>query len=154
MVASLATKLGDTFASEIGKAYGRTTYLSTTFRRVPPGTEGAVSLEGTLAGVGGSLILAGYGVGSGLMPPAAALPTVLAAWFANNVESIIGATAQGKQGLGWLTNEVVNFINTLIGAVVGALVVVVLGVAHLHARGQLSCSASSSSCPHYYFSSS
>lgn len=116
VVASLATKLGDTFASEIGKAYGRTTYLSTTFRRVPPGTEGAVSLEGTLAGVGGSLILAGYGVGSGLMPAAAALPTVLAAWIANNVESIIGATAQGKQGLGWLTNEVVNFINTLVGA--------------------------------------
>ena len=43
-------------------------------------------------------------------------PTVLAAWIANNVESIIGATAQGKQGLGWLTNEVVNFINTLVGA--------------------------------------
>lgn len=41
--ASLATKLSDTTASEIGKAYGKTTYLSTTFQRVPPGTEGAVS---------------------------------------------------------------------------------------------------------------
>ena len=48
-VSSLATKLADTFASEIGKAYGKTT-----FERVAPGTEGAVSLEGTLAAaVGG-----------------------------------------------------------------------------------------------------
>ena len=43
-VASLATKLADTFASEIGKAYGKTTFLITTFKRVEPGTEGAVSL--------------------------------------------------------------------------------------------------------------
>lgn len=32
-VASLATKLGDTFASEIGKAYGNTTYLATNFAK-------------------------------------------------------------------------------------------------------------------------
>ena len=48
-VPSLATKLGDTFASEIGKAYGKTTFLITTFERVEPGTEGAVSAEGTAA---------------------------------------------------------------------------------------------------------
>lgn len=41
-VASLATKLSDTTASEIGKAYGKTTYLITTLRQVPRGTEGAV----------------------------------------------------------------------------------------------------------------
>lgn len=39
-VASLATKLSDTFASEIGKAYGKTTFLITTLERVEPGTEG------------------------------------------------------------------------------------------------------------------
>ena len=44
-VASLATKLADTFASEIGKAYGKTTFLITTFERVEPGTEGAVLLS-------------------------------------------------------------------------------------------------------------
>lgn len=56
-VTSLATKLSDTFASEIGKAYGKTTFLITTFERVAPGTEGAVSVEGTAASaVGGALI--------------------------------------------------------------------------------------------------
>ena len=41
-VASLASKLSDTTQSEIGKAYGKTTYLVTTLRPVPRGTEGAV----------------------------------------------------------------------------------------------------------------
>ena len=43
---------------QVGKAYGRTTYLSTTFQRVPRGTEGAVSVEGTLAGAAASLLMA------------------------------------------------------------------------------------------------
>ena len=43
-VASICSKLSDTVSSEVGKAYGRTTYLATTFERVPRGTEGAVSL--------------------------------------------------------------------------------------------------------------
>ncbi|MFN5980180.1 MAG: DUF92 domain-containing protein, partial [Pseudanabaena sp.] len=57
-VASLSTKLADTAASEIGKAYGKSTFLITTFKPVPAGTEGAVSLEGTIAGIIGSLLIA------------------------------------------------------------------------------------------------
>jgi uncharacterized protein (TIGR00297 family) len=49
--ASFAAKLADTVSSEVGKAYGRQTFLITTFQPVPAGTEGAVSLEGSLAGV-------------------------------------------------------------------------------------------------------
>ena len=60
-VASLATKLSDTFASEIGKAFGKTTFLITTLERVEPGTEGAVSAEGTAASVLEGLILSLYG---------------------------------------------------------------------------------------------
>ena len=51
--ASVATAAADTCSSEIGKAYGRRTFLITTLRPVPPGTEGAVSLEGTLGGLAG-----------------------------------------------------------------------------------------------------
>ena len=115
-VASLATKLGDTFASELGKAYGKTTYLITTLRRCPPGTEGGVSLEGTAAGVIGSLIIAVYAVAVRLVPAAALVPCVAAAFLANQAESLIGAAAQGR--VRWLTNEVVNFANTLIGAAI------------------------------------
>lgn len=49
------------------QAYGKSTYLITTFKSVPPGTEGAVSLEGTLAGVVGSIILAGFAAAAGVV---------------------------------------------------------------------------------------
>lgn len=116
-VASLATKLSDTLASEIGKAFGKTTYLITTLRAVPRGTEGAVSLEGTLAGVVGSLVVAAFACATGLVPWWPGVPIcAVAAFVATTCESLLGATVQGS--VPWLTNEVINFINTLIGAAV------------------------------------
>lgn len=117
-VASLATKLSDTFASEIGKAYGKRTFLITTFKPVPPGTEGAVSLEGTLAGVMGSILIAGAGVGLQLMAWNAVPLVLVAAFAATNVESLLGASLQNDQHP-WATNEFINFLNTLIGSVLG-----------------------------------
>ena len=115
--ASLATKLSDTFASEIGKAYGRTAFLITTLARVPAGTEGAVSLEGTAASVVGGLLLSLVGLGAGFVPGVRGVGVAtLAAVAATMVESLIGATLQEREGWGWMTNEVVNFFNTLIGA--------------------------------------
>jgi len=118
-VASLATKLSDTFASEIGKAYGKTTFLITTLERVEPGTEGAVSVEGTAASVVGGLALSiiGYSLGLVHTIPAVAVST-FAAFVATNIESLLGATLQEKEGLEWITNEVINFLNTLIGAMI------------------------------------
>ena len=115
-VASLATKLADTFASEIGKAYGKTTFLITTFARVDPGTEGAVSAEGTAAAAVGGLLLSLYGYAIHLIDGSGVAVSTVAAFLACNAESLIGATLQGKEGMSWMTNEVVNFINTLIGA--------------------------------------
>ncbi|KAG6421407.1 hypothetical protein SASPL_117959 [Salvia splendens] len=60
-VASFCTKLSDTVSSEIGKAYAKTTYLVTTFKTVPRGTEGAISIEGTVAGLCASIFLASVG---------------------------------------------------------------------------------------------
>ena len=63
--ASFASKLADTTSSEIGKAYGRTTYLVTSLQRVPRGTEGAVSAEGTAAGVAAAAAVAGMALALG-----------------------------------------------------------------------------------------
>ena len=115
-VASLATKLADTIASEIGKAYGKTTFLITNFSRVEPGTEGAVSAEGTAAAVLGGFLLSCYAYGIGLISPVGVAISTSAAFWATNAESVLGATVQGKKGLEWMTNEVINFLNTLIGA--------------------------------------
>ena len=117
-VASLATKLADTFASEIGKAYGKTTFLITNLQRVEPGTEGAISAEGTVASLGGGLLLAMYGWAVGLIPGPAVPVVTGAAFVATNIESVLGATLQEKKGLEWMTNEVINGLNTLIGATI------------------------------------
>ncbi len=115
-VASFSTKLADTTASEVGKAYGKSTFLITTLQPVPRGTEGAVSLEGTLAGILGSLIIAGLAWILGVISPLEIGITAIAALVATSLESVIGATLQRRWG--WLTNEVVNGINTFLGAAI------------------------------------
>ncbi len=118
-VASFCTKLSDTCASEVGKAYGKRTFLITTLQPVPRGTEGAVSLEGTLAGIFASVVLAMLGWGVGLIDLWGIVWCVLAAFIATNLESVIGATLQSRWQ--WLTNELVNVLNTLIGAATAML---------------------------------
>lgn len=113
-VASFCTKLSDTTASEVGKAYGKTTYLITTLKSVPRGTEGAVSLEGTLAGIAASVVLAGIAWAIGMIGGIEIIWCVVAAVIATTIESLIGATLESR--LTWLTNDLVNLINTIIGA--------------------------------------
>ena len=115
-VASFCTKLSDTTASEVGKAYGKRTYLITTLKSVPRGTEGAVSLEGTIAGFLASLIIAFLAWGIGMINVWGILWCAIAAFVATTIESLIGATIQSRWE--WLTNEMVNGINTAIGAIV------------------------------------
>lgn len=115
-VASISTKLSDTFASEIGKAFGKSTFLITTLRPVPRGTEGAVSLEGTAAGLVGSVLIALAAYLLDLTGPQGAVICLVSAFIATNIESVIGAAFQGD--VDWLTNEIVNFIMTCIGAAI------------------------------------
>ena len=121
-VASFSTKLSDTCASEVGKAYGKRTFLITNLQPVPRGTEGAVSLEGTLAGVVASFAIAFLGWTVGLINLTGIVFCVIAAFIATNLESIIGATMQSQ--FEWLTNEIVNIINTLIGAIAAILLAI------------------------------
>ena len=118
-VASFCTKLSDTTASEVGKAYGKTTYLITTLKPVPRGTEGAVSLEGTLAGAIASVALAIIAWAIGMISSIGIIWCVIAAFIATTIESLIGATLESR--FTWLTNDLVNFVNTVIGAIVAIL---------------------------------
>ncbi len=114
-VASFSTKLSDTCASEIGKAYGKRTVLITTLKPVPRGTEGAVSLEGTVAGIIASVAIALVGWAVGLITVGGIFICIIAAFIATHIESVIGATLQTQ--VKWLSNEWVNVLNTLIGAI-------------------------------------
>lgn len=118
-VASFSTKLSDTTASEVGKAYGKRTFLITTLQPVARGTEGAVSLEGTVAGIVASLGIAFFAWGIGSINWLGIIWCAIAALIATTIESLIGATLQSKWK--WLTNEVANGINTAIGSLVAIL---------------------------------
>jgi len=114
---SFTAKLSDTFSSEIGKRFGKSTFLITTLKPVLPGTEGAISIEGSVAGLFGSLIMTlvmiNFSIISGI---SVALIVLLSGFLATILESYIGAIAQNK--INWMTNELVNSIQTSLAAII------------------------------------
>jgi uncharacterized protein (TIGR00297 family) len=123
-VAALTASGSDTAASEIGKAWGRRTYLVPTFRPVPPGTPGAVSLEGTVAGLIGAFGLGALGVAAGLIPSGALLPVVAAATLGAFAESVLSSTLEAP---GVVNNDVLNFLNSAIAAAAAVVLVKAAG---------------------------
>jgi uncharacterized protein (TIGR00297 family) len=119
-VAALTAGSSDTVASEIGKAFGRRTYLVTKLRAVPPGTSGGVSLEGSIAGVVAAFGLAAAGAALHLIP-AAAIPMIVVATIVGSLaESVMGATLEER---GIVNNDVLNFLNTTIAAFAAILLI-------------------------------
>ena len=115
IAAAFATAVSDTLGSEVGQLYGGTPFLPTTLRRVAPGTEGAISLEGTFAGIVGSLVLGVIGWGFGLYGPVGLAVVALGAFVGTLVESYVGAIWGQDARIG---NETMNFMNTVVGAAV------------------------------------
>ncbi|KAL9690558.1 hypothetical protein QQ045_010960 [Rhodiola kirilowii] len=97
-------------------------YLVTTLKVVPRGTEGAVSLEGTLAGLVAAALLAYVGCYLNLIKPPEAIVCIIASQIANVGESIIGATLQEKEGFQWLNNDLVNVINISMGSIIAVMI--------------------------------
>ena len=113
--ASFAAKLADTFGSEIGKRFGKDTYLITSLKKVERGTEGGVSIEGTLASIFGSIFMALVMLRLSIISTKSHFIVVAVSGFlATLSESIIGAKFQNKYKL---SNELVNAIQTSISAV-------------------------------------
>jgi len=113
--ASFAAKLADTFGSEIGKRFGKDTYLITSLKKVERGTEGGISLEGTFASFLGSIFMAFVMLFLSLISTKTHFVIVTVAGFlATLSESIIGAKFQNKYKL---SNELVNAIQTSIASV-------------------------------------
>ncbi len=115
--AAFATAAADTVSSEIGQAYGKRHRLVTSFRPVPAGTDGAVSLEGTLAGIVAATLLAVVAVSVGLVSPLGSGIVVIAAIVGTTVESYLGAAWERARGI---DNDVMNFANTIVGGLTAA----------------------------------
>jgi uncharacterized protein (TIGR00297 family) len=111
--AALATAAADTSSTEVGQLLRRRTWLVTTLRPVPPGTDGGVSLPGTGAALGTACRLDGLGAGLGLYPAPGALAVGAAAFLGAMVDSLLGATLERR---GLVANDRVNLLATLTGA--------------------------------------
>ena len=120
-IASICSKLSDTVSSEIGKAYGTTTYLITTLKLVPRGTEGAVSTQGTLAGIAAALVFSFLANALGEVSINGTIVIASAAVLANTFESFLGASIQGRPGFKWLTNDLVNMIQITLAAILAMI---------------------------------
>jgi uncharacterized membrane protein len=115
-VASLGAAFADTTESEIGQLFSRTPRLITTLRKVPPGTDGAVSLPGTLAGVTAAGITAFLAFTLNILEtPGDAFLVAIAAILGTVADSLIGALAP-RTG-----NELTNVLCTLVAAVLALL---------------------------------
>lgn len=112
-IAGIAAGASDTVASEIGKAFGGEPRAFPTWRRVPPGTPGAVSIAGTVAGLAGASIIALPGAVMWLIPWSSLAPVVLACTAGSFVESALATRFEAD---GVLDNHTLNFLNTAVAA--------------------------------------
>ena len=111
-VASLGAAFADTAESEVGQLFGRAPRLVTTLGRVPPGTDGAISLPGTLAGIVAAVATAALGLALGLVGgPGAMLLVAISAFLGTVADSLIGAIHPR------IGNEATNVFCTLTAAV-------------------------------------
>lgn len=115
ILAALAEATADTVSSEIGQAFGGTPRLLTRFKPVPPGTDGAVSLLGTSAGIIAAAIVTLSGILAFGLDFRAAGTIFLAAVAGLFFDSLLGATAERR---GFLNNDLVNFSSTLFAVLV------------------------------------
>jgi uncharacterized protein (TIGR00297 family) len=113
MLAALAEATADTVSSEIGQAFGGTPFMLTTLRRVPPGTDGAVSLNGTIAGIASAALIAATGAPALGMELHDCIVIFVAAVAGLFFDSLLGATLERR---GWIGNDFVNLASTLFAA--------------------------------------
>lgn len=118
-IGAIATATADTLASEIG-VLDQEPRLITTFQKVDPGTNGAVSVLGTVTGMVGAAIIgiAAYLLGIVPSPLSAIVVSVISGTVGCFMDSILGAVFENRD---LLTNEHVNLIATIVGAIVGIL---------------------------------
>ena len=122
-IGSVSTATADTLASEIGVL--SKPIMITSRQKVKPGTDGGVSLLGTLSGLIGAIII---GITAFILNVSPDIThSILIAAVSGMVgcfaDSLLGATLE-REGL--FNNEHVNLTATIIGALVGIIITIIL----------------------------
>ncbi len=141
---ALAASAADTWATEIGTLSRRLPRSILTGRPVPAGTSGAMSLAGSAAMIAGALFIGMLLLFLGWTLEIAT-SVAIAGVFGAMVDTLLGATLQARRwcptcsqetertvhacgtvtvhqrGLGWLDNDLVNFLSTAAGGLAGFL---------------------------------
>ncbi|MFC1786869.1 TIGR00297 family protein [Halobacteriota archaeon] len=112
---AIATATGDTLASEIGETSKVQPVEIMNFKKVPAGTNGAISVLGEMASIVGSAVIGILAISMG-MAGLHVLPIIIFGGFiGTNMDSLLGATLENR---GYLTNSTVNLFATAAGALV------------------------------------
>ncbi|MGH9523364.1 MAG: DUF92 domain-containing protein [Terriglobales bacterium] len=112
-IASLAEAAADTVSSEGGEAFSDTALLIPRFRRVPAGTDGAVTALGTAAAIAAAALIGSLAALLHLLPPGAAAFAALCGFLGSAIDTVLGATLERR---GLVGNNAVNFASTLAAA--------------------------------------
>jgi uncharacterized protein (TIGR00297 family) len=139
VTASLAAAASDTWATSVGSRSPVSPRLIWNQRVVPAGSNGGITLLGTVGAVGGAMIVAGTAAIAAGRPMLLPVGTLIG-FFGMLVDSTLGALLQGRfhcpscqvpsewtihrcgsatvqeGGLAWLNNDGVNFLATLVAA--------------------------------------
>lgn len=116
MTAALAEAAADTVSSEFGQAFSESARLITTFEPVPAGTDGGITLTGTMAGVGAAAVVSLVCTLTNLVPTRWLWVAVACGVLGMLLDSYLGARFERR---GRLNNDAVNFIGTAAAALAG-----------------------------------
>jgi uncharacterized protein (TIGR00297 family) len=139
---AIAAVTADTWSTEIGTVADLPPRLITNGKIVPPGTSGAVTIQGLVAAVGGSVFIAVIVLAS-RWGTFAAVAALVGGFAGSIADSFVGATLQRtrwcnacekgterlvhscgtitepRAGVSWIGNDAVNVISALAGALAG-----------------------------------
>jgi uncharacterized protein (TIGR00297 family) len=124
LIAAFAEATGDTVSSEIGQWISDRAYLITTFKPVPAGENGGISVGGSIAGGLASALVVALAFGLGLCGRAGVIIALSAAVAGNLLDSVLGATLERR---GLVTNGIVNFAGTSFAGAVALAIALGIG---------------------------